>query len=70
MDTRQRLLAKALTWQASGFVVMLAIGWVITGSVSAGGGIAVAGTITGFCSYFVHELLWSKVSWGRRPRHD
>ena len=65
MDTKQRLLVKALTWQSSGFVIMMAIGWAMTGSVSAGGGIAVAGTIAGFCSYFLHELLWSKVSWGR-----
>lgn len=68
MDTRQRLLVKALTWQALGFVLMLGIGWVFTGSVSAGGGIAIAGTILGFCTYFLHELLWSKVAWGRATR--
>ena len=64
MDTKRRLLVKAVTWQASGFVVMMTIGWLITGSASAGGGIAIAGTIAGFCAYFLHELLWSKVTWG------
>lgn len=67
MDTRRRLLLKALTWQGTGFFVMLAIGWLVTGSVSAGGGIAIAGTISGFCAYVVHEHLWSKVSWGLKP---
>lgn len=69
MDTHQRLFVKALTWQIAGFFVMLSIGWFFTGSVSAGGGIAIAGTITGFCSYFLHELLWSRISWGRRPQN-
>lgn len=64
MDTSRRLMVKALTWQASGFVVMMIVGWLITGSVSSGGGIAVAGTVTGFCAYFLHELAWAKVSWG------
>ncbi|MCA1776760.1 MAG: DUF2061 domain-containing protein [Loktanella sp.] len=64
MDTRGRLLLKALTWQGTGFVVMLMIGWLVTGSVSAGGSIAIAGAVSGFCAYFLHELLWSKVSWG------
>ena len=69
MDTHQRLFVKALTWQIAGFFVMLAIGWFFTGSVSAGGSIAIAGTITGFCAYFLHELLWSRISWGRCPHN-
>ncbi len=66
MDTKRRLALKAATWQASGFGVMLLVGWVITGSISAGGGIAFVGTVVGFAAYFLHELCWSRVSWGRQ----
>jgi uncharacterized membrane protein len=66
MDTNQRLVVQATTWQVSGFGVMLLVGWIITGSASAGGSIAFVGTVLGFIAYFLHELCWSKNSWDRR----
>jgi len=66
MESKIRLLTKSATWQAAGIFTMTLIGYVFTGSVAAGSGIAVAGAITGFIAYFVHELAWSKVSWGVR----
>ena len=67
MDTKRRLALKAVTWKVMGFGVMLLIGYIFTGSVSAGGGIAIAGTVVGFTTYFLHELGWSRISWGRLP---
>ncbi len=64
MDSKVRLLTKAVTWQVAGFCSMLLIGFIFTGSVAAGGGIAITGSVVGFVSYFVHELAWSKVAWG------
>lgn len=69
MDTKTRLLAKATTWQVSGLISMALIGYVFTGSFTTGGGIAVAGAMLGFASYFVHEWLWSNVRWGRVDRN-
>ena len=65
MDTKTRLLAKAVTWQISGLFSMAIIGYFFTGSIAAGGGIAIAGAVLGFMSYFLHEMAWSKVGWGR-----
>jgi uncharacterized membrane protein len=65
MDTTKRLTLKALTWQVAGFIVMMLISLIFTGSVSASGGIAIAGSAAGFVSYFFHELIWSKINWGR-----
>jgi len=65
MDSTLRLIGKATTWQISGLVTMTAIGYMFTGSLSAGGGIALTGAIAGFAAYFVHELIWSRVHWGR-----
>lgn len=66
MDTAVRIFIKSTTWQCMGFFVMTLIGYVITGSISAGGSIAIISTLLGFVTYFLHELVWSKVKWGRR----
>lgn len=65
MDSKIRLFAKAATWQVAGFFSMMLIGFLFTGSAAASGGIALAGSITGFVAYFVHELIWSHVAWGQ-----
>ena len=66
MDTGKRVLAKSVTWQLMGLVSMTFVGAAVTGSVSAGGGIALIGAGVGFVCYVVHEALWSHVSWGQR----
>ena len=67
METTTRLITKSLTWQAMGLIVMTLVGYVFTGSVAAGGGIALASAMVGFLSYFMHEMAWSRVRWGRSP---
>ena len=67
MDSKFRLLTKAVTWQIAGFFTMMLISFLYTGSVAASGAIAIAGSIAGFVSYFAHELVWSKIAWGMRP---
>ncbi len=64
MDSKFRLLTKAVTWQIAGFFTMMLISFLFTGSVTASGAIAIAGSIAGFVSYFAHELAWSKIAWG------
>jgi uncharacterized membrane protein len=64
MDSKVRLLTKAATWQVAGLFSMTLIGFIFTGSVVAGSGIAITGSLVGFVAYFVHELVWSKVAWG------
>ena len=66
METATRILTKSITWQLSGLAMMTLIGYLFTGSISAGGGIAIVSSAIGFISYFLHEMLWSKVGWGRR----
>ncbi len=65
MDTKARLITKSVTWQTIGLILMAAIGFLFSGSVSVGGGIAIASAIVGFFSYFAHELFWSRIKWGR-----
>lgn len=68
MDTTKRLITKSVTWQIAGFITMTAIGFVFTGSVATSSGIAVVGSFTGFVSYFLHEMFWSRVKWGQGTR--
>ncbi len=66
MDTTTRLILKSVTWQVAGLVTMMVIGFLFTNSFAASSGIAITGAIAGFLSYFLHEIAWSKVSWGRK----
>lgn len=65
MDSTTRTLAKTLTWQTSGLIVMMVITYIVTGSLIDGGIVALVSTATGTCSYMIHERLWSRVRWGR-----
>jgi len=65
MDSTIRLFTKAITWQIAGFFSMMLIGFLFTGSVAASGGIAFVGAVAGFAAYFVHELIWARIAWGR-----
>lgn len=65
MDSTVRTLAKTLTWQTSGLIVMMVITYIVTGSLLDGGIVAAVSTATGTCAYLVHERLWSRVRWGR-----
>lgn len=68
MDSTIRLITKAVTWQVAGFFTMMLIGFLFTGSIAASGGIAFVGSAAGFVSYFLHEMVWSRVAWGRAIR--
>jgi len=66
METMKRTVAKAVTWQIAGLIAMTLIGYIMTGSWRSGGGIAVAGMVSGFVSYFLHERIWAAIGWGKR----
>ena len=66
METTRRTMAKALSWQASGLVVMTAVTYAVTGSVAEGGLVALAGSAAGMVSYVIHERVWARIAWGRQ----
>ncbi|SNS58133.1 DUF2061 domain-containing protein [Tropicimonas sediminicola] len=66
-ETALRSIVKATTWQILGLVVMTLITWAITGSVATGGAIALAGAACGMLTYVLHERVWARIRWGRRP---
>ncbi|MCE0505287.1 MULTISPECIES: DUF2061 domain-containing protein [unclassified Roseivivax] len=70
MDTPIRTLAKAICWQALGICTMTGLGYLFTGSLSQGGAIAVTSSAVALVTYVLHERLWERISWGRRPAHS
>lgn len=65
VETTRRTIAKAVSWQLLGLVVMGAVGYAVTGSLGEGGLVAVIGAASGMALYVVHEKLWSRIAWGR-----
>jgi len=68
MESKVRVIAKALTWQALGLLSMTLIGYFVTGSATQGGLVAATGAVSGFVFYILHEGLWNRVPWGREAR--
>lgn len=66
METAQRSVLKAVLWNLLGLVTMTATGFLLTGSATMGGAMAVLNTGIGFVTYFGYERVWARVTWGRR----
>lgn len=64
METRQRTFVKSVLWTALGLVVMAGVGFVFTGSLRTGGGMAVINAAIGFITYLLYERLWARIPWG------
>lgn len=65
METRRRTLVKAIVWQGLGLVMMLLVGWLVTGSIGLAGGLALANMALGFLCYVLHERIWAGIRWGK-----
>lgn len=65
METRRRSIVKAVIWNVLGLATMTLVGLVATGSVKAGGMMALVNTCIGFTVYLFYERAWAKISWGR-----
>ncbi|KKM73526.1 hypothetical protein LCGC14_1409520 [marine sediment metagenome] len=63
--SRERSLAKALTYRFICTTETFLISWIITGSWTAGGLIAGILFFTKVGTYFFHERLWEGIKWGK-----
>ncbi len=68
MESKQRTIAKAISWQFVGLFGMVAIAWMFTGSLDTSLSVAVFSCLSGAVFFFVHERIWQRVHWGlKRP---
>lgn len=63
-ETSKRTVAKALTWQVLGLVVMTAAGYWMTGSLTKASGFSLALQAFSVVCYILHERLWGRIHWG------
>lgn len=66
-ETHARSVLKAVSWRTLGTLDTFAISWLfMTGRVEIAGSIAALEVITKIGWYYLHERVWSEISWGRR----
>ena len=65
IDTKKRGLAKAISWRVVASMVLGTLTWLLTGSLQTVGAMLVLFNIIQVCTYFFHERIWGKISWGK-----
>ncbi|MCA8867690.1 MAG: DUF2061 domain-containing protein [Rhodobacteraceae bacterium] len=70
METPTRSIVKAILWQIMGLLIMLTVGFWLSGSIRFGGQMAAINTAIGLVNYLIYERIWSAISWGRRLHHQ
>jgi uncharacterized membrane protein len=64
-ESHSRSILKAISWRTLGTLDTFAISWFMTGKVALAGSIAGMEFATKVIWYYLHERLWSAISWGR-----
>jgi uncharacterized membrane protein len=65
-EAHSRSLAKAVSWRLTGTIDTFVISFIITGRVSLAGSIAGTELLTKILLYYLHERVWSQISWGAK----
>jgi uncharacterized membrane protein len=65
-EAHSRSLAKAVSWRLTGTIDTFVISFIITGRVSLAGSIAGTELLTKILLYYLHERVWSRISWGTK----
>lgn len=65
MDSTKRTWTKAVFWQVLGVISMVIVGYLFTGSLRAGGLMAIINAGLGLATYVIYERFWARIRWGR-----
>jgi len=63
-DTTKRTIAKTISWRLTGSFATFLISYLIIGSLTVSGTIAIIQITANTLLYYFHERLWNKVKWG------
>lgn len=74
-ETSTRSIVKTLSWRFTGSFSTFLISYLVSGSLSISGTIAVIQLTANTILYYIHERLWNRISWERitdtsLTRHD
>jgi uncharacterized membrane protein len=62
--TRQRHIAKTITWRIVGTIDTMLLGWIISGDPLIGLKVGLVELVTKMVLYYVHERIWYKSNYG------
>lgn len=65
-DSNARSLVKTVTWRVTGSTAAVIIAYLVTGSIGVSSTIGIAHLIVNTFLYWVHERVWSKITWGHQ----
>jgi adenylylsulfate kinase len=63
-ESNKRSIVKALTYRAIATLLLAIISWIFTGDPLQTSIITILFTVFSTLAYFVHERIWTKISWG------
>jgi uncharacterized membrane protein len=67
IDKHYRSLIKAISWRVTGTLDTVLISYLITGRIRLALSIGFVELFTKVSLYYMHERLWNKISFGRKP---
>lgn len=69
-ETNARSIVKTVSWRVVAGIASFLISWYVTGSIELAGILLASKAGLNTILYFVHERLWSKVSWGFKQKEN
>ncbi len=70
-ETRQRSVAKALSWRGMSLLITTAVAWKITNRFDLAASVGLMDMIAKTGLFYLHERCWSKISLGiRAPEYE
>lgn len=70
VDKHYRSLAKAISWRVAGTFDTVLISLLITGKIRWALSIGLVELFTKTTLYYLHERLWNRISFGRKPSRE
>jgi uncharacterized membrane protein len=64
-STKQRSLAKSITWRLIAVFSTFAIIYFMTGDTMFATSVTIVSNVINFILYYIHERVWLTVKWGR-----
>lgn len=64
-STKQRSLAKSLTWRLVAIVSTFVITYGMTRDMGLSASLTIISNIVNFILYYIHERFWLQIKWGR-----
>jgi uncharacterized membrane protein len=68
LETQKRSIAKTISWRVVATIITGVVTYALTGRLDFAVTVGLADTVVKFFIYYVHERMWTRVSYGKvRP---